>query len=679
MTSGTGEGIASEGAEAAIKAPKGKGVSPRMRTAIIVTIVAILVAVPMGYLILSGGDDTQDVDLSVLLVGKATETEVDYADLEEMEFLEAVSSYQNRFNNWRGLGTYGGVNLSDLADLVGGMGPDDVMSVIAADGYVVNLTYAQVYPDAEYLAVQGPIILAYMFNGTLMDEDDRPMVAVLAPDEAFSNDDFNATRSTEPEFDYLTSAGSLWVKTVERIEISELEVGDVVLTVEGDSTLDFTLSEVRALEAYTASGGFMKSTGTIEGPFELTGVPLSDLVGMVHSGDGYGVEVVATDGYTMTYTQSQVENGTFAHYDAGGNLLGTGDFTMVVAYEQDDEPLVDMTLRIAIIDESSPITDGHFWAKHVRTVRVVSFVEDYSLALNGTEVYTMDRATFESVASCEYHQVSWSFENETGAHTYTGVALWTLVSVVDGADGPDSEYLFNDLLAFAGYTVRVTAGDGYNKTFTSMQVARNDSIIVANELDGEPLPVEEFPLRIVGDWLSGSMKVSRIVNISLEGLQAVPDWELTIIGTETVTISAETFASTYYSGLHGPWFNYTDYGGWHATYHNYTDEGLVEHTYAGIPLWVLVAAVDGEDQFHYQLNETLADAGYDVRVTASDDYSATFSIDDVAYNNSFVVAFMLDWEPLVGDEYPLKLTNMWLPGSENVKSVVTIELIGLPA
>lgn len=678
MTSEAGRGTASEGTEGEIRAPKGKGASPMTKIAVIVTIAALLVAVPMGYIVLTADDDGS-VDLVVALVGKSAEREVDYSDLEDMDFTEATSSYQNRFGNWKGLGTYGGVELRDLADLVGGMEPDDMMSVVASDGYRVNLTYDQVYADEDFLAVQGPIILAYMFNGTFMDEEDRPMVAVLAPDGEFSNDDFNETRSADAEFDYLTSAGSLWIKTVERIEVSELDRGEVVLTVEGDTTKDLTLSGVKALGPYTASGGFVKTTGAVVGPWEMTGVPVRDLVSMVHSGDGYGVEVVATDGYTMTYSQSQVEDGTFAHYDVDGNLLGTGDFTMVVAYEMDGEPLEDMVLRVAVIDESSPITDGHFWAKYVRTVRVVPFVEDYTLALNGTTVYAMDRQTLESVAACEYHQASWSFENETGTHAYTGVALWTLVSVVDGADGPDNEFLFNDLLALAGYTVRVTADDGYNKTFTSREVARNDSIIVANKLDGEPLPEGEFPLRIVGDWLPSSMRVSQVANISLEGLQAMPDWELTIIGTETVTISAETFASTYYSGLHGPWFNYTDYGGWHAAYYNYTDGEEADHTYAGIPLWVLVAAADGEDAFHYEFNETLADAGYDVRVTASDEeYSATFPISTVAYNDSLIVAFMLDWSSLVDTEYPLRLVGDYLLNSEKVKSVGTIELVGLP-
>ncbi len=76
------------------------------------------------------------VEISVFLTGKAGESyTVNYTTLEGMDFVEAVSSYQNSFGNWRGLGTYGGVELRDLADLVGGMEPGDVMTITATDGY----------------------------------------------------------------------------------------------------------------------------------------------------------------------------------------------------------------------------------------------------------------------------------------------------------------------------------------------------------------------------------------------------------------------------------------------------------------------------------------------------------------------------------------------------------------
>jgi len=824
---GANENTSSDSGSESIS-PKKKGVSPTVKIAAVAVIVILLIAVPLGYFILTGDEDDDDdnddgdetVDFSISLTGKDGQTEtVNYTALEGMDFVEAVSSYQNTFGTWKGLGTYGGVELRDLADLVGGMAPGDVLKVTAADGYHVNLTYYQVYADGDYLETQGQMILAYEFNESVMDNETIPMIAVLAPDEAFSNDDFNATCSKDPEFLDITGAGPLWVKQVASITVSELYeewtvnltdldeatteltrtefvriayfnsaewtdddsgvwsgatlssvlgliddddpttfnetladteyqvnvmasdeynktfvakylvengtlladmfngtalgeedyplriVGDgmtggqmvsmiasvtmlppeepevpedVVLTVEGTSTIDFTLSELQGMTAVTSMGGFIKSTGTIIGPDEFTGVPLKDLIDLVYAGGEYSVEVVATDDYTITYNYSQVEDGLFEHFDsATGDSLGYDTFTMVMAYAQDGLPLEDMVLRIAIIDDSEPITSSDLWAKMVRTVRVVPFIEEWTIQLNGTTAMDLNRQTFEAIASCDYHAVSWSFENETGVHTYTGVALWVLVSAVDGADGPEGEYSFNDLLAFAGYSVRVTASDGYNKAFTSTQVARNDSIIVANRLDGQPLSEDEWPLRIVGNWLPGNMKVGQVVNISLENLQPVPDWELTLIGTRTIVMSAESLASMFYSGLHGPWFNYTDEDSTHAAFYTFTNE-TGDHTYAGIPLWMLVAIVDGEDLDHYEFNDTLADAGYDVNVSAID-YSALLPISTVAYNNSIILAFMLDGEFLTDDDYPLKLVGEYLFGSQKVKAVVSIELMDLPA
>ena len=199
------------GSRTDIKAPKPGTMSPLMKMVAIAVVVVLLIAVPLGYFILTAEDESE-VDLTVTLVGSSGEEEsVSYDDLEAMSFTEGLSSYQNKFQNWKGLGTYGGVELRNLTDLVGGMGADDLVIITASDGYSVNLSYEQVYASGDCLETQGRIILSYMFNGTLMSEEDRPMIAVLCPDEAFSNDDFNATCPDNPAFANLTSAGSMWV------------------------------------------------------------------------------------------------------------------------------------------------------------------------------------------------------------------------------------------------------------------------------------------------------------------------------------------------------------------------------------------------------------------------------------------------------------------------------------
>ena len=43
---------------------------------------------------------------------------------------------------------------------------------------------------------------------------------------------------------------------------------------------------------------------------------------------------------------------------------------------------------------------------------------------------------------------------------------------------------FNDSIAAQGYSVKVISGDGWDTTLASQNIARNNSIIVANTLNG---------------------------------------------------------------------------------------------------------------------------------------------------------------------------------------------------
>jgi hypothetical protein len=164
------------------------------------------------------------------------------------------------------------------------------------------------------------------------------------------------------------------------------------------------------------------------------------------------------------------------------------------------------------------------------------------------------------------------------------VPLWILIAAVDGADAPDGHYMFNDLLAQEGYNVRVTAKDGFNVTFSSSQVAGNNNILVAYQLDNNPRPASEFPLRIIGDNLTGKQKIKMIASIKLEGFHLVSQWNLTLKGVKTLVFDQSSFASAFYCGTHTRYYNYTD------------DNGT--HSYAGIPLWVFVGAVDDNETGH---------------------------------------------------------------------------------
>ncbi len=141
-------------------------------------------------------------------------------DLEQMNSTEAYSSFQNFYGNWRGQGTYRGVAVSDIINLVGGVEPSDLVVVEATDGYSQVFCQTNVNPNASWLDTQGLMILAVMFNGTSMpDWSEGFRIAFLPPDGAYSNDDCLNTSCLGQGCSSYLSGGSRWIGNVARIMV----------------------------------------------------------------------------------------------------------------------------------------------------------------------------------------------------------------------------------------------------------------------------------------------------------------------------------------------------------------------------------------------------------------------------------------------------------------------------
>jgi len=603
-------------------------------------------------------DDTDDDDALITINGQ----NFDLEDLEDMDTVEGTARYQNRFYNWNEKAEYKGVALDTL---VPDMETSDVLEVTASDGFSQEFSYRQIFPSETNMEIQGEIILAYVSDGISVPEwEDGPMIAVLPPDEDFSNDDLNMTRSLDSRFDSQSSAGSLWVKNVEEITVNEDVYSDteIGLTLEGTTVHDYSFEELRNMDSIQGEGTRIRSTANVRGPNSYRGIYLTDLISNIYSGSEYTLQVEARDGYTMTYPREQVEGDVPVLDEDYKETDIDADFEVILAYEEDGDPVPDWEdgPRIAFLNEEGHLSEAGLWAKMVRYIRVLPEQEDWTLELKkGSETVDISKQYFESAANCEFHRAEYEEEGDV----YAGVTLWEIVAAVDGGDPPDGHYMYNTVLAELGYDVVVEAGDGFSATLTSQQIARNDSIILANELNGEPLPEGEAPLRLVGEDLPGEQSVRNIVKIELTDLpdeSEIPDWSLTLNGTLVRDYDAMVFGSLIGCGVHTEDFN--------------ADEG----TYEGIPLWILIAAVDdGETLSHWSLNETLVERGYEVQVIAEDGYSYTFDIDDVAFNDTMILASRLNGEPLDENDSPLRLVGEGLSGEQSVRNVIEIRLVGL--
>ena len=84
------------------------------------------------------------------------------------------------------------------------------------------------------------------------------------------------------------------------------------------TTKSFTLDDIKALPVTEGQAGTKSSTGKISLPVGWKGVALKDLAATLGSfDDTMGLNLVANDGYAITFSYDQVMNGTFIQYDPG--------------------------------------------------------------------------------------------------------------------------------------------------------------------------------------------------------------------------------------------------------------------------------------------------------------------------------------------------------------------------
>ena len=163
---------------------------------------------------------TQSTDIH--LIKGENDTIISLHDLQsEFPILQGNSSFQNRYDNWRGYGTYIGVPVAALVDNVGGMLSTQILEVESWDGLKENFSYPVIYPNDTFKAIQGELLLAFSYNNTPVPSwSDGYRIIFLPSDEKYSNTDC-LTTSPPGEGCRISgsSAGSRWIKYVKSLRI----------------------------------------------------------------------------------------------------------------------------------------------------------------------------------------------------------------------------------------------------------------------------------------------------------------------------------------------------------------------------------------------------------------------------------------------------------------------------
>jgi hypothetical protein len=326
---------------------------------------------------------TGEVDVQV--INGDNTFNLNYSTLLTLTPIEGSSSFQNRFGNWRGTGTYIGAPLSAIVELVGGMDSNDLIRVNATDGYYQYYTYDNLYPAISFSTLQGNLVLAYSYNETTPTAwADGPQTAFIPADEAFSNDDANQT--THPAF-FFGSAGARWVRNVDSIEvIHDVYIASTyhVTVIDGDTERDVYPVDLALMPNLEGLTGFQNKMGNWPMNGTYQGVLLSAIIELITTIDADDiVNVTASDGiYEQSFAYYNLyPNSTI--YAFQGDLILAYVFNGTVMPTWVDAPMIAFLPTdggYSNLDASATTESAWFFgsagARWVRNVLTIEIIRD---------------------------------------------------------------------------------------------------------------------------------------------------------------------------------------------------------------------------------------------------------------------------------------------------------------
>jgi len=247
--------------------------------------------------------------------------------------------------------------------------------------------------------------------------------------------------------------------------------------------------------------------------------------------------------------------------------------------------------------------------------------------------------------------------------SWTGTPLYQIVTWAQNNGAINTDALTD------GYVVKIIASDGFTAAFNDTQIEANSELLIVNAANGSALTGNYYPLSIRGSDLSGKEKVQGIAEIQILPIQHL---SLTIVGADgnEVTLFSKDLAKMQ---------SITFDGG------SKTGRGIVNvGNYTGVKLIDLCNLVG-------------VNSSNTIAVKASDDYTVTYTYDQVANGIGFttfddsgetatatqplylILAYWFNGENIDSDNGPLKVMvvgaeGLLTPGNVAAKMIVEINI-----
>ncbi len=157
------------------------------------------------------------------------------------------------------------------------------------------------------------------------------------------------------------------------INNNQKEEYDIVLTVRyDDQEKNYTLDEITSMISYTGDGAKINKKSTITGPYNYTGVKISMFLSEFEDLPiNYSINSSSIDGYIQHYTYQEIQ-GNIEKLNETRVSVGIGNFTMIIAYKQDELDITDSEdgpLMIAFVDEY--YSDSSLWARQLNLIEII--------------------------------------------------------------------------------------------------------------------------------------------------------------------------------------------------------------------------------------------------------------------------------------------------------------------
>ncbi|MDX9898976.1 MAG: molybdopterin-dependent oxidoreductase [Spirochaetia bacterium] len=358
---------------------------------------------------------------------------------------------------------------------------------------------------------------------------------------------------------------------------------------------------------------------------------------------GYDVTLVAKDGYSATF-----------------NTRDMAPDALILADSEDGKPIAPMVVGdslknlwvkdIAKIETSlAPSALVAAAASFSLEIDINGATGSFSLAeLEKLPMYTEGKGAYTTSAGTRHEGV------------YGGVRLLELLRTYTDISSDDS--------------ITFVAMDGYEMSYSGKTVleAKDGEWLLAFKLDGDYLPKDPGYVRtiMVGPKtpnIEGHLSVRMVKKIVVKQKDFV-DFNLSLTGK----MNSELDRSTVQSCV-----------GCHKKSVTFEKKGEVAE-YTGFPLWLLLGYIDDplyaphkQDASIAAYNDSAANAGYMIDLSAADGYKVSVSSKDITRNSDIIVAMYKDGDKLPDSEAPLII--VWdrslgtIPeGLKNIKMLASV-------